>query len=1392
MKQTEELFANGKVTSDGGRGRILANGTAFVEGTAFEGVTGGGSFYNSSPTKTKKKTTTTNNTKNSVTGETYKKTNNTKDTTNDFEESFDWIETKITRIETAIDRLDKKANSTWRSWTSRNNALTEEIEEVGDAYTAQQRAYNKYMDAANGVGLSNEWKKRVQSGTYDISTVKDETLANKIKSYEEWYNKAQDCKTAMLELKDTEAELVKQQFDNIATKYDAQLERLDNQKAVTEENITQSKYTTTDGTSNTKNYKNLISLEEKSINKLKTQKKELETALNKAVEDGTIKKYSEEWYTMQGTIDDVALRIEQSTTTILEAYESMFDGIAEKYDATINRREGEKDIYASKNEKAQYTTKVSKRDNKNYQGIIDQDKIIYEAAKDKRDAQQKVLDDAIADGLKVGSEKWNNLQAEINAATLEMSQAQVNILQTYEEMFNNVADKYGSVISRYEGNADVYQSKIERSQYNTKASNLNNDNHFKVVKQEQNIYDQLSKQREEQQTALNTAIENGLTVGSEKWNEMQAEINATTLAMSQAQIAISQTYAAMFDQVDSKYEGVLQGFEHTEAMLNEYISQAEAKGHIVSTEYYNKLISNEKSNIGQLEKKQADLVAARDAAVDDGAIKKGSVEWYNMCSEIDSVTQEIEASETAVLEWNKAIRDIEWETFDLAQERIANLNDEVEFFIELMSNKKLYDDNGRLTNEGEATMGMHGQQYNTHMRMADNYGAEVTKLNEKIEQDPYDQDLINRRDELLKLQRDSILAAEQEKNAIRDLVEEGYNKELEALQDRIDKQNESLKSAKDLYDYQKKVKDQTKEIASLEKQMAAYSGDNSEEARQKIQQIKVQLEEAKENLQETEYDKYISDQERLLDNLFNEYETIINSRLDNIDGLVSEAITSINDNAGAIAQTLYSSAENVGYTMSEEMNTIWSEAKANADAENQRRIEQTQAIVDQLVANGTLTQEQANSIIAALGTGDAQSAQETLDLINQMVLNGQLAQEDANSIITALSLGNQQQVADTLAMLQELVADGKLSQQDAQNIINALVTGDAEDVANANNIITQLVANGTLAQSDADRIIEALNGAKAKDDKIVEEYDKDSKKDDTKVDKAVNKVEKEVKDAVKASNTKAKTEIKKNSTSTSAKKDPTKDHGTTKQKESNKATSSKATSTSNKATSSKATSTSNKAKTRSDKDYYGVALAIWNGNYGWGVGDTRKKHLKEKGFDADKMQKIVNKLGKDGYVPTGAWQGKYHGIKDLSPYHYKKFAQGAKNIGRDQLAWTQENGQEFIVRPSDGAILTPIAKSDSVLNATASGNIWDMANNPADFIKNNLKLDTSNVVNGTNVQSSIVQNFENITFSLPNVHGYNDLLKEMKTDPNFERLISSMTVDRIAGKSKLAKGKAIR
>ena len=161
--QTKEIFEKGKITHGNGRGKALVSGTAFSKGT------GGGE----EPSR------------NIITGQSYgSSSSDSKD--KDFEETLDWIEIKISRIERVIDELDQKAGNIYKSWTSRNKALSEQISKVKDEIIIQQEAYDKYMSAASNVGLSSSYAEKVRNGKIDIETIEDETLADKIKDYQSW------------------------------------------------------------------------------------------------------------------------------------------------------------------------------------------------------------------------------------------------------------------------------------------------------------------------------------------------------------------------------------------------------------------------------------------------------------------------------------------------------------------------------------------------------------------------------------------------------------------------------------------------------------------------------------------------------------------------------------------------------------------------------------------------------------------------------------------------------------------------------------------------------------------------------------------------------------------------------------------------------------------------------------------------------------------------------------------------------------------------------------------------------------------------------------------------------------------------------------------------------
>lgn len=401
-----------------------------------------------------------------------------------------------------------------------------------------------------------------------------------------------------------------------------------------------------------------------------------------------------------------------------------------------------------------------------------------------------------------------------------------------------------------------------------------------------------------------------------KWYDLAQECTLEAERLKQELIEIENT---KLDNIQAEFDGLLSRIEHSANVINEYMGQAETKGYITSSKYYEALIGKETANIDTLKEERAALIES----MEKSGIAVGSVEWHEMQDRIDEVTESILKSESAVIEYQEKIRQLKWDIFDMAQEAIAGITKESDFLNELISQEELFDERGKVTEHGLSSMGLHGVNYNTYMEQANQYRDEMKRIDAELAKDSNNKKLLDRREELLELQRESILAAEDEKQAISDLVKQGIEKELSYLQKLIDKYMDALHAQKDLYDYQNNIADQTKEISDLEKQLSAFGGDDSEEGRLKVQEIQNSLQNARKQLEETQYDKFISDQQEMLDDLYEQYSVILNQRLDNLDQLVSEVIQTVNDNAGIIGDTLREEASNVGYTLTNEMQTIW-------------------------------------------------------------------------------------------------------------------------------------------------------------------------------------------------------------------------------------------------------------------------------------------------------------------------------------------------------------------------------------------------------------------------------------------------------------------------------------
>ena len=316
-------------------------------------------------------------------------------------------------------------------------------------------------------------------------------------------------------------------------------------------------------------------------------------------------------------------------------------------------------------------------------------------------------------------------------------------------------------------------------------------------------------------------------------------------------------------------------------------------------------------------------------ALDSGKVEKYSEQWYDMQSSINSVSSAIYDAEKAIISYDKAIRQVNWDAFDKTRDDVENLIGETDFLVELLKDNGITDDNGNINDNGNAAQALLAQKYELYLNQAKSYKDEILKIDEELANDPYDKELLDRKQELIKAQQDAIKNSKEEKSAIKDLMSNAYDKLKDSISNIITKIKDGLSATKDLLDYERNVKKQADNISSLQKQLLSLQGDNSESAQSKRQSINTQLQDAKDELQQTEMEKAMSDVEQILDNVQSELETWISKRLDNIDELIGQVIESSNTNAGSISDTITSTAESNGYKLSESMASIWSTNTGN-------------------------------------------------------------------------------------------------------------------------------------------------------------------------------------------------------------------------------------------------------------------------------------------------------------------------------------------------------------------------------------------------------------------------------------------------------------------------------
>ena len=488
------------------------------------------------------------------------------------------------------------------------------------------------------------------------------------------------------------------------------------------------------------------------------------------------------------------------------------------------------------------------------------------------------IQNKISDLGKTASATWkswtnrnNALKSQISAVTQEIN-LQANAANKYLSLANSV------------GLGEGYKSLVRNGALDI--STISDENTINAIKQYQEYY------------------ENYLSALDAK---QDAEDELRNLKQTSA------------DNISTEYDDLVSFIEHEKSMLDSTADILENKGYMASASIYDKLIQYEYDTISKLEEKYKKL----NENLNNSGIQQGTEQWNDMKLEILEVEEAILESQNALVDYNNTLRELDWEVFDKLQEKISGITEEADFLIKLMSDEKMFDE-GKITEHGQATLGLYVLNYKTYLAQAEEYGQKLEEIREDLKNDPYNQTLIDQEKEWAEALRDSILASDDALQSIVDLKQEGYDSLLESLDTAIDKYKDLINEQKNAYDYQKQIDNLTGDVTKYQKITKSLEGmKDTEEGKKLIQEYSVKLKESEEALAEAENEKYLDDLDKLLQNLSDDATEFVSQKMDNVDALVKEVIAQTETNTGSILETLKTETSNVNTTLTSEMEKVW-------------------------------------------------------------------------------------------------------------------------------------------------------------------------------------------------------------------------------------------------------------------------------------------------------------------------------------------------------------------------------------------------------------------------------------------------------------------------------------
>ncbi|MSS11770.1 phage tail tape measure protein [Clostridium sp. WB02_MRS01] len=240
----------------------------------------------------------------------------------EFEEKFDWIKVQAEQAQKKVEKAQDQMNDV-SNWKPKNTLSDTAITEMSKQIEALQAQADAYQAEADSYGLSPSYIDKIKNGALEIENITDEVVAKNVKGYQEAYNKAEDFRDKIDDVKRSMKELAQSKLDNIINDFDSLVSLMEKYSSYNKSLIELQK-DLGEEISNT-DYEKLIDQQKGIYDELQSKYKTLSNELHNAVSNGAIKVGTQEWKKYNEELIDINKSMNDVVSNLNDFRKSMIN-----------------------------------------------------------------------------------------------------------------------------------------------------------------------------------------------------------------------------------------------------------------------------------------------------------------------------------------------------------------------------------------------------------------------------------------------------------------------------------------------------------------------------------------------------------------------------------------------------------------------------------------------------------------------------------------------------------------------------------------------------------------------------------------------------------------------------------------------------------------------------------------------------------------------------------------------------------------------------------------------------------------------------------------------------------------------------------------------------------